>query len=299
MMAGVGLALIVSIAGGPIVLWGKISTPVATQSNFLLASAAFSDHDLDMQRPQKQAVILLERAVSRSDESTDQTEAQIESRVDAWRGNLKWDSQLGDLTTVALNSSNQRLRSSAVEVQLAAFGLPKSDSSVDALVRQTNSRDHSKKIWALWTLGLLGNRGVQTDRVIQVLSAQLGDSERDLDKNQRHAKDKDEDTRRWAIEGLALIGTTPTITPLLEALRNDPSNTVRESAASSLAESVMLSHDQRLIAVPQLINYSNDPELSAQTHALAFQTLAAITKQHLPNDSAAWRSWYQSHGPEN
>jgi hypothetical protein len=69
---------------------------------------------------------------------------------------------------------------------------------------------------------------------------------------------------------------------------------VRECAASSLAESAMLSQDQRLIAVPQLINYSDDPALDAQTHALAFQALAAITKQHLPNDSESWRNWYQA-----
>jgi hypothetical protein len=56
----------------------------------------------------------------------------------------------------------------------------------------------------------------------------------------------------------------------------------------------MLSRGQRLIAVPQLINYSSDPALDAQTQALAFQALAAITKQHLPNDSAAWRNWYQT-----
>lgn len=301
MMTGVGLVLVVSIAGGPIALWGKISSPAATQSHSLLASPAFSDHDLDMERPQKQAEILLERAVmvSRSDVSPDQTEAQIGARVDAWRGKLKWDAQLGDLTTVALNSSDQRLRSSAVEIQLAAYGLPKSESSVEALVRQANSRDHSKKIWALWTLGLLGNRGVETDRVIQVLSAQLRGSGKDPHKNKRYPTDTNEDTRRWAIAGLALVGTTPTIDPLLDAMRNDPSATVRERAASSLAESAMLSHDQRLIAVPQLINYSDDPALDAPTHALAFQALAAITKQHLPNDSAAWRSWYQSRGSEN
>jgi HEAT repeat protein len=287
MMAGVGLALVVSIAGGPIALWGKISSPSATQGNFGLSSAALSDHDLDLERPQKQAEILLERAVTHSDES-DQTEAQIEARVDAWRGQLKWDSQLGDLTTVALNSHNQRLRSSAIEIQLAAYGLPKSESSVDALIRQADSHDHAKKIWALWMLGLLGNRGVETDRIIQVLTAQLKDSA--MSKN----SDRDEDARRWAVQGLALVGTTPTIAPLLDAMHNDPSAMVRERAASSLAESAMLSQNQRLIAVPQLINYSGDPALDAQTHALAFQTLAAITKQHLPNDPATWRNWYQT-----
>jgi len=90
------------------------------------------------------------------------------------------------------------------------------------------------------------------------------------------------------------VGTTSTIAPLLETMHNDPSALVRERAACSLAESGMLTHEQRLMAVPQLINYSDDPALDAQTHAWAFQALSDITKQHLPNDSVAWRNWYQS-----
>jgi len=258
-----------------------------------VASTRFSERDLDLQRPQEQAEILLERAVKRSDGGTAQIEAQIEARIDAWRGNLQWDSQLGDLATVALNSSDQSVRASAIEVQLAAYGLTKSESSVDALVRQAGSRDHAQKIWALWTLGLLGNRGVETDRIVHVLTTHLKDSGNNSEKD-RNAKDGNEDTRRWAVEGLALVGTTSTIVPLLDALHNDPSAIVRELAACSLAESGMLSHQQRLAAVPQLINYSDDPALDAQTHAWAFQALASITKQRLPNDSAAWRNWYRT-----
>jgi len=304
MTVGVGLALLVSSFGGPVALWGKISRTSALQNKSSVSSAAtFSDRDLDRQNPQKQAEILLERAVSRSDGaraqsggSEDQIEAQIEARIDAWRGQLQWDSQLGDLTTVALNSSDQRLRASAVEVQLAAYGLPKSQSSVDALERQADSRNHARKIWALWSLGLLGNRGVETDRVVQVLSSHLNDSGKDSarDRDRNSNNNNNEDARRWAVEGLALVGTTATIAPLLDAMHNDPSAMVREHAACSLAQSAMLSHDQRLIAVPRLISYTSDPVLDAQTQALAFQALAAITKQHLPNDSTAWRNWYQT-----
>jgi hypothetical protein len=286
-LGGVVSALLVS-SGGPAAAWGKFTAVLTPQKRFAGSSARFSDaqssdRDLDRQRPQKQAEILLTRAVSRNDGATD----QIQARIDAWRGKLRWDSQLGDLTTVALNSNDRSVRESAIEVQLAAYGLTKSVSSVNALVRQADSRDHAQKIWALWALGLLGNRGVETDRVVQVLTAHLKDSATASDRN-------DEDSRRWAVEGLALVGTTPTIVPLLETMHNDPSPMVRERAACSLAESGMLSHEQRVVAVPQLISYSDDPALDAQTHAWAFQALADITKQHLPNDSAAWRNWYQT-----
>ncbi len=166
------------------------------------------------------------------------------------------------------------------------------------MVRQADSRDHQQKIWALWALGLLGNRGVEPERVVQVLAAHLKDpgknSDTDRSKGRNNDKEKDEDARRWAVEGLALVGTTPTIAPLLETMRSDPSSVVREHAACSLAQSGMLSREQRLIAVPQLIDYSADTTLDGQTRAWAFQALADITKQHLPNDSAAWRSWYES-----
>jgi HEAT repeat protein len=283
-LLGAGSAFVVSSAAGHGILH-KFGGRLSSRQNSVASSTALSDRELDMQKPQRQAEILLERAVSHShgEGKTDvESKARIDARVESWRGKLKWDSQLGQLTTVALNSEDRGVRESAIEVQLAAYGLSKNESTVDNLVSQANSSDHVQKVWALWTLGLMGNRGIESDRVVQVLTAHL------------NARDGDEDSRRWAVEGLALVGTTPTVAPLLDAMRNDPSPLVRESAACSLAQSGMLSSEQRMTAVPQLINYSNDPALDAQTHAWAFQALSDITKQRLPNDSAAWRSWYES-----
>ncbi len=294
MIVGVGCAFLVSSGGGPGALWGKAANLFSLQESSPPPAAMLSDRDLDREKPQKQAEILLERAVSRSDGAEAQADAQISARVDAWRGYLKWDSHLGDLTTVALNSTDHSVRASAIEVQLAAYGLPKSESTVNALIGQANSSDHAQKVWALWALGLLGNRGVAADRVVQVLTAHLKDERNESGRNSSRRNGDDEDARRWAVEGLALVGTTSTIAPLLQTMHNDSSALVRERAACSLAQSGMLSDQQRLIAVPQLINYSDDPALDAQTHAWAFQALADITKQRLPENSAAWRTWYQT-----
>jgi HEAT repeats len=311
---GALVAILISTGGGPSALWGKTIGALLPQPNSSVSLGVPSDRDLDRQRPQKQAEILLERAVSRSDGAANQSgdqdgdrdshtdqdkaqaEAQIAARVGTWRGKLKWDSQLGQLTTVALNSGDQSLRASAIEVQLAAYGLTESKSSVDRLIRLADSSDHAQKIWALWTLGLLANRGVETVRVVQVLTAHLKDSTRTSGRDQYRSQEKgqDEDVRRWAVEGLALVGSTSTIVPLLNVMHNDPSPIVRERAACSLAESGMLTHQQRLAAVPQLINFSDDPALDTQTQAWAFQALADITRQRLPNDSAVWRNWYQT-----
>jgi HEAT repeats len=281
LIAVMGGILCAVLTSGRRPAWEKIVELFTTKNSGAVSSAKFSERELERQRPQKQAEILLTRAVSRSVGAND----EIQAHVDSWRGKLRWDSQLSDLTAAALNSSDERVRASGIEVQLAAYGLSKSNPTMESLVIQANSTDRAQKIWALWALGLLGNRGVETERVVQVLSGHMKDSGKGS-----------EESRRWAVEGLALVGTTPTITPLLDAMHNDASPLVRERAACSLAESGMLTHEQRLIAVPQLINFSDDPALDAQTHGWAFQALHDITKQPLPNDSAAWRNWYQSSG---
>ncbi len=248
-------------------LRGDVASPLASTKDSC---------QLDRLRPQKQAETLLELAVGKSDGAVD----QISSRVDRWQGKLKWNSQIATLTTAALNSSDMRVRESGIEVELAAYGLAKNSASLDYLLQTAESPDRAQKIWALWALGLMGNRGVETDRIVQVLTA--------------HLKDSDEESRRWAVEGLALVGDTKTIEPLLLAMHDDPSPVVRERAACSLATSGMLTREQRLSAVPRLLNYTDDPSLDARTHAWAFQALADITRQHLPNNSTAWRSWYDS-----
>jgi hypothetical protein len=268
---GVLAALFAGNIGNAHAAWAKL---FSVREN---APASAKDvRQLDRMRPQKQAEALLELAVGNSEDAVD----QISSRVDRWQGKVQWSPQIAQLTAAALNSSDMRVRESGVEVELAAYGLGKNTVSLDYLLRTSDSSDHARKIWALWALGLMGNRGVGTDRVVQVLTA--------------HLKDADADSRRWAVEGLALSGATDTIEPLLQTIHDDPSPNVRERAACSLAESGMFTHEQRLSAVARLVTYTGDPSLDAQTHGWASQALTDITHQHFGNDSNAWRNWYES-----
>jgi hypothetical protein len=245
---------------------GRVSSP----------ASAKDIRQLDRMKPQKQAEALLELAVGNSPGAVD----QISFRVDRWQGKVHWSPQIATLSTAALNSNDMRVRESGIEVELAAYGLAKNSASLDYLLRAATSSDHSRKIWALWALGLMGNRGVGTDRAVQFLTA--------------HLKDPDEDSRRWAVEGLALTGAAEAIEPLLQTMHDDPSPNVRERAACSLAESGMFTYEQRLTAVPRLLNFTDDPSLDAQTHGWASQALTDITHQHFGNDSNAWRNWYNS-----
>lgn len=278
--AGVLLVVLVGGVGTARAAWKHIT--ILFSANGSIAAGSASDFaqselaQLDRLDPQNQAEALLERAVGESEGAVE----QISSRLDRWQGKIKWDSEIATLTTAALTSHDLRVRRSGVEVELAAYGLTKNTDSLNYLLRTAKSKDHAKKIWALWSLGLLANRGIGTPVAVQALTA--------------HLEDSDQDSRRWAIAGLALVGTPETIPPLLRTMHDDPAPSVRQGAASSLAESGMLTREQRLAAVPQLLSYTDDPALDAQTRTWAFQALSCITGQRLPHDSGAWRLWYTS-----
>jgi hypothetical protein len=235
-----------------------------------------SSPQIDRLKPQRQAEALLEQAVGHSAGAVD----QISSRVDRWQGQVRWSPQIATLTTAALNSNDMRVRESGIEVELAAYGLGKNSASLEYLQKMVDSPDHARKIWALWALGLMANRGVETEHVVEVLSG--------------HLQDSDEDSRKWAVEGLSLAGTDQSMSMLLGAMHGDKAPVVRERSACGIAESGMFTPEQRMAVVPQLLNYTDDSSLDAQTHAWAFQALGDITHQRLPNDSAAWRGWYES-----
>jgi HEAT repeat protein len=276
--AGVLLVVLVGGVGTARAAWKHITVLFSENGNVVSESASVAQDglaqndlaQLDRLAPQRQAEALLERAIGGSDGAVE----QISSRLDRWQGKIKWDSEIANLTTAALTSRDLRVRRSGVEVELAAYGLTKNT------LHLAKSKDHAKKIWALWSLGLLANCGVGTPLAVQTLTA--------------HLKDSDQDSRRWAVAALAQVGSSEIINTLLRTMHDDPSPSVRQGAASSLAESGMMTREQRLGAVPQLLSDTDDPTLDAQTRTWAFQALACITGQHLPNDSETWRLWYTS-----
>jgi HEAT repeat protein len=111
---------------------------------------------------------------------------------------------------------------------------------------------------------------------------------------QSQLHDSNVEVRHWAVEGLAYLGSSDAIEPVLKAMHDDPSPTVRERAACSLAQSGMFTHEQRQSVVPTLIAYAEDSSLDAPTHAWSYHALSDITGQQLGNDPAAWRKWYET-----
>jgi hypothetical protein len=226
--------------------------------------------------PQQQAEQLLERAIRRQQGTLD----LIRDNVEGWRGRVQNTDHLFDLVLTAMKSEDLRVRSAAVEIDLMANNLPKSPKSVARLVKEIR-KDPVERPFALWRLGALGNRGVQPKIVLGHLVA--------------FSRDVNEQTRFWAVEGLAMLGTEAAIDPLLERFAHDASPRVRQRAAVGLAESGMLTREQRFGAVPDLLNLLDDDSLDSDTRGWVYGALRLITGEPLGNNAHAWQEWWAHH----
>ncbi len=260
--------------------WDEFSLRIQLQSEPQSASPPkLSDHEIEeiANLPvQLQAERLLERGVNHYDGALE----LIAKFVDSWYGQLELQGQLTSLITTALNSNDLHVRAAALEIELAAYNLPKRPESSDNLMERIR-REPSARPWALWMLGVLGNRGVETRKAFVTL----------MD----HRHDPDEQTRYWAIEGLSMLGTDETVAPLLEAFRSDPSPLVRERGGCGLAQSGMLTRQQRMRAVPDLLKMTDDMTLDAATRSWVFQALHDITGASAGSEPSAWRTWWAQH----
>src|SRR5467141_121080 len=226
--------------------------------------------------PQQQAERLLELAIHRPDQSL----GLIHKNLDSWRGHLQDTDQLFHLVLAALDSNDPRVRVAAVEIDLVANNLRKSPQSLGKLLNQIHN-DPDSRYLALWRLGALGNRGVEPATVLATLL--------------RYSRDSNLQTRFWAVEGLAMLGTAESIDPLLSILAHDPAKQDRERAAVNIARSGMLTGEQRLTAVPQLLNLLDDDSLDAETQSLVYASLQVITGASFGKHPDAWRDWWAHH----
>ena len=240
------------------------------------------------------------RTTSQSSSSTPTIDAALQSRVEQllqsavngdssavqeilahsneWVGKTSRSPKFDQWVTNGLNASDLRVRSAAIQAQLAIDGIP-ANSSGFAAVRGSVG-DPQRRTWALWSLGALGSRGVEQDRIGKMLGDYL------LDPNPT--------VRAAAVDGMSLLGTDEVIPLMLDRFRNDPSPLVQERAACGLAESGMFTRPQRMKAATSIAGWTDDPLLTAQQRGWAFQALHDITGLNFGPNSAAWRNWLRA-----
>jgi hypothetical protein len=225
---------------------------------------------------QTQAEDLLQALVNGDATAAD----QISEKAPEWLGKTHVTNHTDQLLTTAINLPDLHSRQAALDAELALNGIPENQ---DGLQMLTNSvADSGRRPWALWLLGALGNRGINPAGVAKILGSYL--------------TDPDANTRAWAVNGLALLGTDETISMLLDRFRNDASPVVQERAACGLAESGIYTKEQRMTAVQTLISWLDDGQMTAQQRAWDAQALGDITGRHFGNNAVQWRDWYASQG---
>ena len=246
-----------------------------------VSANVLSEHELevlDSMSPQAQAELLLERSINHFRGANE----QIAARAVRWRGHVTLSDRLDHLFRTAINSDDLNVRIAGIEVDIAARNLVKSAATVDRLEPIARFGEQGPRANALWDLALVGNRGVERERIAQILLDSI--------------HDRNENIRYWAVEGLAYLATDTVVAPLLEVFHDDPSPMIRERAACGLAQSGMLDDRQRRSAVPELLNFADDPVMDPQTRSWVYQALRDITGQSLPHDPVAWRTWYRREG---
>jgi hypothetical protein len=252
---------------------GLTDPPVPASANVL------SEHEteaLDGMPPQAQATLLLERAINHYRGANE----QIATRISRWRGEIRLDEKLNHLFMTAINSSDLTVRVAGIEVDIAARGLTKTAETVDRLESLARTAEQGARVNAMWDLALIGSRGVEPERVFDILMASVHDDNVNV--------------RYWAVEGLAYLAADASIEPLLDVFHDDPAASIRERAACGLAQSGMFSAEQRRRAIPRLLEYADDPSLDDETRGWVFQALRDITGRSLPRDAAAWRQWFST-----
>ncbi|MBM3810581.1 MAG: hypothetical protein FJW20_02980 [Acidimicrobiia bacterium] len=253
----------------------QLSGPAVAASH-----AVLSEHEreeINTLPEQEQAYRLLNRAINGYKGALE----EIESRVQNWTGKIELDEKLNSLTGVAYCSHDLRVRAAAVEISLAGYGLEKSPRSVDEQIEILHTGS-PQKFYALWKLGLLGNRGVEPHRARQTLVDFL--------------HDRDIVNRRWAVNGLGVLATADIIEPLIEVFRTDESPEIRERAACNLADAGLMTKEQRMKSIPYLLSMTDDVTLDSQTRGWVFQALREISGQQIGSEPASWRNWWARAG---
>ncbi len=280
-LAGFALALaVVAVASQPSAVraaFQKLLRFIELGGEPILASfPVISDHEIEelkLAPPQEQAERLLERAINGYRGANE----LIEGELTNWPGKITMEGRLDALFRVAIDSSNLRVRAAAIEIYLAAHKVEKTSEQVERFKEIIRSTPEGAD-WYLWMLGFLANRDVERAETLEFLIPYLDDPAREL--------------RHWAVEGLAYSGDEAIIPHLLRVFHDDPDPFIRERAACSLAQSGMLTGEARKLAIPDLLDFTEDPVLDSQTRTWVYQALRDITGESLPNQSEAWRDWW-------
>ena len=166
----VGMFLLATKSGAVERAWQVLTgnkVPVDTPGPVPVSKPAISEHErewINQQNPQTQMEELIRAAINHEEGST----AIIAQKLPSWRGRLHETKTWSDLMMTALYSNDLRVRAAAIEINLTVQQLPKNATTVDGIINNAEENPQQRP-WAAWMLGMLANRGVETDKVVAQL----------------------------------------------------------------------------------------------------------------------------------
>jgi hypothetical protein len=241
--------------------------------------------DADVERilalpPQSQAEELFERLIGHDARALEVFDTQVES----WIGKIHQNDRIAQLLQRAQSSSDLRVRLAHMDMSLALEGWQKNEHAADLLIQRAQN-DSQYRAGAVYFLGMLAGRGVDYDRIHQVVL--------DYARN-----DKDPAVRQWAVEGLRFLGKDEVLDELYASFTGDPSMAVRERAGCNMSDCGIFTRKQRMRMVPPLLDLAANQRTNAQMRNWCFMALREITDESSPADAEAWNRWYADHGAE-
>lgn len=220
------------------------------------------------QRAERALELVLNRALGAAE--------YVSERAAGWGGSIASTPRLEGLVQAAMNAPRIEARMAGFEVFLASFELQKTVEQADVLYRRWERDPAQNGPWMMWSLAMLGARGVDRERAYARLLAATDDPDVAL--------------RKAAVDAFARLGGAETIDPLLAIAASDPSPIVRERAFCNLASTGTLLMAERYQAVPGLLAIAGAASSDAQTRAWSYQALTEISGLYgLPPDAGVWR----------
>jgi len=240
--------------------------------------------DADVQRvlalpPQNQAEELLERVIGHDTRALELFNQQVES----WIGHINKSDRLSQLEQRSRFSRDLRVRYANADINLALEGWQKNQRSADLLIERARTDPHYRAA-AVYFLGMLAGRGVDYDRIHDVL---LGYARNDPDAL----------VRQWAVEGMRYLGKDEVLDELFSSFTEDPAMNVRDRAGCNISDCGNFTRKQRMRMAPQLIRLAANPSTTPQMRTWCIMALREITGENFP-DATSWSNWYQAHGAE-
>jgi len=198
--------------------WRSIGQPLAQRGTATEAGFdAFHRDMVERMRPQFRAEAVLQMAINGYDGATDYAIAKAQS----WRDEVEPTATLQAMLDTAMSSPRIEVRMAAVEVALAQSNLGKTPAQVDELIAKLRDNPGEYDAWALWSLGAIGARGVERERIFgELLAATSG---------------ADAGGRADAVNALAVFGGAEVVEPLLAVAAGDTDPGVQERAFCGLA----------------------------------------------------------------